>query len=75
MFKGASNALVRLDTPFSFMTDYVDSDYSNLRDDELQGQVLTVDLNLFSTNHPTMTSEITILTAIKNTGNDLNIIG
>jgi len=37
MFKGASNALVRLDTPFSFMTDYVDSDYSNLRDDELQG--------------------------------------
>lgn len=64
MFKGAGNPLVRFDTPFSFMTDYADSDLSNLRDDELQGSVATIDLSLFSTNHASMTSEIALLTAI-----------
>jgi len=75
MFKGAGNPLVRFDTPYSFLTNYVDSDLSNLRDDELQGSLTTIDLSLFSTNHSSMTAEIALLTAIKNTGSDLNIIG
>lgn len=64
MFKGATNSLVRFDTPFSFVQNYRDSDYVNLRDDELTGNVLLIDLDKFTANHSTMTTEITHLKAI-----------
>lgn len=47
MFDGANDIIVQFNTPFSFINVYQDSDYKNLRDDELNGSAAVIDLTQF----------------------------
>lgn len=58
MFDGLSTELARFITPFSFIQNFISSDFTNLRSEELTGIFLTIDINAFINSHPTMVQEI-----------------
>lgn len=75
MFSSLSTDLVYFETPFSFLSIYTDSDFVNLRSEELTGSFVSLDLVMFQATHTSMIGEYNSLQAKFTSQGALNIIG